>query len=382
MASYQKRGKGWNYRIRYKDATGEQKLVTDSGFHTKAAAVAAAAKVQESIDQGADPSQARVLFMDYWDKWIDTYKSGDKANTTEYRYRLFRKHLARVFDRRELKSVTPMEWQGFLNDFAAGTDLADPHQRSQDVVSKLNSYVRGMVKSAINEQVLHTDFTMRATVRGIKASGRVKFLEDDRFALVKSAAADLCGWEHAGATAVYVAAMTGMRVSEVLGLTWSSIDDKRHQLHITRSWNGVLYSFAPTKTEASVRDVEVSDEVLSVLSRYHAEQRAAYLKTGYRDPDGMIFRSHAHKVLSEAACNKALRGIEDDVAIPKDKQITFHGLRHSHVSYLISRGVDIYYLSKRLGHSDITITMKVYGHLLDKQRKQEAEKTMRALDAL
>ncbi|MFT8416701.1 MAG: tyrosine-type recombinase/integrase, partial [Lacticaseibacillus paracasei] len=62
--------------------------------------------------------------------------------------------------------------------------------------------------------------------------------------------------------------------------------------------------------------------------------------------------------------------------------ITFHGLRHSHVSYLISQGIDIYYISKRLGHSDITITMRVYGHLLDSQKRKEALKATAAMDRL
>ena len=62
--------------------------------------------------------------------------------------------------------------------------------------------------------------------------------------------------------------------------------------------------------------------------------------------------------------------------------VSVHGLRHSHVSYLLSKGVDINYASKRLGHSNVTITQQVYAHLLrDKQQSEEA-KTLNILDKI
>ena len=45
--------------------------------------------------------------------------------------------------------------------------------------------------------------------------------------------------------------------------------------------------------------------------------------------------------------------------------IRIHDFRHSHASYLISKGVNMYKISKRLGHSSIEMTMNRYGHLLD-----------------
>ena len=47
------------------------------------------------------------------------------------------------------------------------------------------------------------------------------------------------------------------------------------------------------------------------------------------------------------------------------KNFHFHSLSHSHVAYLLSEGVDIYAISKRLGHADISITLKTYAYLLD-----------------
>jgi len=46
------------------------------------------------------------------------------------------------------------------------------------------------------------------------------------------------------------------------------------------------------------------------------------------------------------------------------KKITIHDLRHSHASYLIGNGANIVAVSRRLGHSDVNITLKVYTHML------------------
>ena len=382
MASFRKRGNKYEYRIMYTDSTGQKNPYSKGGFHTKAAAESAASKIEELIERGGNPFEVDVMFLDYWDKWVETYRTGDVADITEYRYRLIRKHLNTSFAGRELRSIKPLEWQQFLNEFASGKDRPNKKERSKDMVSKVNGYVRSMVKSAINQQILFSDFTFDAKPRGREESDKVRFIEADTFAHIKQLAHDAINYGNVSMLAIYIGCMTGMRVSEVCALTWAEIDTDKRLIHVKRSWNNTTKRFKPTKTKSSVRDIEVSTEVIEVLQQYHTEQRTAYLKTGYRDDKNMIFRTRYHTVITDASINKILRGLESSINIPDEDQITFHGLRHSHVSFLISHDVDIYYISKRLGHKDITITMKVYGHLLDKRRKQEADKAVSLLDAL
>ena len=54
------------------------------------------------------------------------------------------------------------------------------------------------------------------------------------------------------------------------------------------------------------------------------------------------------------------------------KRITLHGLRHSHVSLLISKKYDIFEVSKRIGHKSVKTTQDVYGHLFDDVQKSIA----------
>jgi integrase len=56
------------------------------------------------------------------------------------------------------------------------------------------------------------------------------------------------------------------------------------------------------------------------------------------------------------------------------KQIRTHDLRHSHASFLIEKGYDIFLISERLGHEKVETTMNIYGHLYPgKQKKMVME---------
>ena len=59
--------------------------------------------------------------------------------------------------------------------------------------------------------------------------------------------------------------------------------------------------------------------------------------------------------------------------------ITIHGLRHSHASYLLYKGVSINYVSARLGHANTSITQKVYAHMLKEEKTREQDKTIEIL---
>lgn len=67
--------------------------------------------------------------------------------------------------------------------------------------------------------------------------------------------------------------------------------------------------------------------------------------------------------------NRALKRYLKQAGI--DKQgFSFHSLRHSHVAYLLSQGVDLYAISKRLGHANMSITSNVYAYFIDEYKRK------------
>ena len=74
-----------------------------------------------------------------------------------------------------------------------------------------------------------------------------------------------------------------------------------------------------------------------------------------------------NKIPTSNALNKCLHSVMKQAKINK-QGFHFHSLRHTHVAYLIGQGVDIYAISKRLGHSNVNITLSVYAYLVDEYK--------------
>jgi integrase len=144
---------------------------------------------------------------------------------------------------------------------------------------------------------------------------------------------------------------TGMRANEARSLTWNDIDG--NVVHIHRQWiNGAWHKL---KTRQSIRDVTIDSKTLELILSLKEKQ----MKSKHYKDDWFVFSgafqlpySSMSRIKDEGCDSAGLR------------RIRIHDLRHSHVSYLISKGVNIYTISRRVGHSSITMTMDVYGHLL------------------
>ena len=376
MASIAKHHGSWQYRVSYRDQNGKPKFISKSGFTTKKAASIAAAEVERKYHRGADLDQHNITLIEYWDHWLKLYKSGKHSRITEARYSTIRKQMVKYWgEDRELKSITKSDWQEFINQLG--------ETRSKDTVGKLNGYVRSMVDAAVDDQIIYSNFTHNVVIAGNEGrTGALKYLQVADLKKLLNYCVEFADYDqHIAYYLIATGALTGARYSEVLGLTWDNVDLDKRIVHIVRTWDYRYNSgFAPTKNKSSVRDIDITPELADLLARLRREQREANLAQGYRDDKQLVFRSMRHNLMTSAAINKDLRLVERDLDI--SPAITFHGLRHTHVSYLIANHVDINYISKRLGHANTTITQTVYAHLLEDTREAQVQATLDALSQL
>ncbi|MFL1695877.1 site-specific integrase [Weissella kandleri] len=121
------------------------------------------------------------------------------------------------------------------------------------------------------------------------------------------------------------------------------------------------FVYSNTKTKSSIREIEMPDKFFTQLNRYIEECSPL---------DEHIFG----ETTDTKIINKKLQALLESIG--SSKIISPHGLRHTHASVLINHGVDIQYVSERLGHSNVSITQTVYTHLLDTKRGLEADKTL------
>lgn len=369
-----KRGKTWTYRIRYRDEHGKMKSVSKSGFRTKSEAETVGLEIQKKYKESGISSNENISFYDYYISWINTYKIGRLDHTTERKYKIIGKLIKGKFGETLLKDIKRMDYQQLLDNYAK--------EHARTTVNEINGRIRKVVQDAIDERIIYSDFTRNAIVSGKPGKNKeLKFIEEDEAKKLNDLCLQNCSVRKITNNEIVFGLQTGCRIGEVVGLTWDCVDFKNKTVNINKSYDYVNKTgFKSTKTVSSVRVISIPDELVDMLHSLRTEQRELFIEQGYRDNENLVFRNFRHDITSDNAVNKTLK--KRLKTIGSKNIITFHGLRHTHASILISNGVDISYISERLGHKDITITLRVYSHLLKKARIEQNEKALNILSSL
>lgn len=174
---------------------------------------------------------------------------------------------------------------------------------------------------------------------------------------------------------VYLAIDTGMRKGELTGLTWEDIDFNKSTISINKQRHYVMgYGVLEDKpkTDAGIRTVTVSKTVMNLLKQYRKQQLKNKLKfgTAYKDEPYVFLHDDGTAIAPHRPYIWFTNFLEKH-NLPK---ITFHQLRHTNASLLISSGEDIVTVSNRLGHADKNITLNTYSHIIKSKEAKVANK--------
>lgn len=368
MASFQKRGKTWQYTVS-RMVNGESAPIRKGGFRTKKEAQVAAAEVEEKLRKGITPHLKLEPFNAYLTQWVELYKSGVSEGTlTNY------KNTIRIVD--EHFSVTPIQhikksdYQLFLNKFGEDNSL--------EYAKKVNSHIRACVLEAIDEGVIHVDFTRSVVLTGKKgkksSEKHMNYLESKRFNkhLRKKI-------EDEKRPVLYLLALafaSGMRFSELIALNRKDFNFKEGLITISKARGYSTNTGGGernTKTISSERTIRINKKTMDLFNDF--------FETTPNNIHDLVFYnpSSKYKVYSNTGVNKALKKILNEINI---EPISVHGLRHTHASISLYKDVSIQYISERLGHADVDTTIREYAHLIKEMKKRDEKKTMDIFEAI
>lgn len=173
----------------------------------------------------------------------------------------------------------------------------------------------------------------------------------------------------------FTALMTGMRLSELLGLRWSDVNLPLAELSVNRAMHRLQNHeviYRTPKTEKSRRVVALSPVTCKVL-RDHWESQAglrAHFNTSVRDID-LVFSELNGRPYIPHTISQAWRRIVRRLDL---KGVRFHDLRHTCASMLLQQGVHPKIVQERLGHSSISITLDLYSHVVPGLQHAAADK--------
>ncbi|ERI92125.1 site-specific recombinase, phage integrase family [Clostridiales bacterium oral taxon 876 str. F0540] len=194
-------------------------------------------------------------------------------------------------------------------------------------------------------------------------------------------------------TMIYLCIFGGMRAGELNGLEWTDIDWNNNTLRINRASQylpGTGTFTKSTKNESSERLIALPDIAMSVLRQYKLWQNGERKTLGnlWVDSNRIFTKANGESIFPHTLgkwFSKFIKRHNDTIMrddnIPKeDKEkylldnVNFHGLRHTNATLLIGQGVDIATVSKRLGHAEVSTTLNIYTHTLQKADRSAADK--------
>ncbi|MEN6348945.1 MAG: site-specific integrase [Syntrophomonas sp.] len=397
-------------------------------------------EVENELNQ-ASIVQDTLLLGDYLQQWLAFKKPEVEAVTYDSYKSNVEAHITPILGHIPINDLTPLHFQEFYagkkehgrlpkkkkpkegvikNDAEtkpeeAETELKTNKSLSNRSVQLLHSILHQALDRAVDLELMTKNPTEKIKPKRDKRKQKehVKINVLDAHQLVAFLEGCI---EHRDYAIIYCAAYTGARQSELIALTWNKILWDKKIIQIEESIN-LLDSgeFDPgsTKNEPSTRDIQVTERVIATLKAHRKALNKYMAATGTRNPKGLVFPDLLLPEPSEGKSDKRKgfylrrKTAKTDSEIQTTTEVinlsymnrknlsnrfstlaerfghpefTFHGLRHSHATILLSRGWYIVDVSERLGHADVDTTLRTYAHFIPKRKAEVAKKFDEIMD--
>ena len=169
-------------------------------------------------------------------------------------------------------------------------------------------------------------------------------------------------------------AQTGLRRGEAMGLRWSDIEFDNNKIRVEKTLSttkGGPYLSSP-KTEASQRRLTLNGELKGLLISHRIAQMEEAKLAGnkFLDKD-FVFSTLTGEPIDPSNFYRSVRRVCRKAGLPEHGP---HVLRHTFATLLLEDGVPIHVVSRILGHTNIRITVDIYGHLSDEGQEHAMNK--------
>ena len=315
----------WFAKFNFKDWQGNTKQKIKRGFTKKSDALAFEHEFKAKYS--AMPS---ISLQTLATAFLDDYSINHRENTFISAERNLRLYILPYFPKMPIESITPLiirKWQRIIIERGLAKSSMHAIQTTFKSLMKFAVKYYNLPKSPLDNADTLGEISTRPTFIELGEWKRIDEVIEKKH---DKAFYNLLFW-------------SGIRIGECRGLTPQDFDFDKNEISINKQLSGT--KVIPPKTKGSYRTVSMPQFVMNTVKDYF---------------DSLIeCPEYPFAVLSVPTQSKRLKAYCKKAGI---KDINIHALRHSHASLLIRLNVPITVISKRLGHSSPTMTLRIYSH--------------------
>ena len=352
-------------------ATGKERRTTRRGFKTMKEAKQAERNLLLDVEENGLPLNQSDGFQDptfeeLASLWLENYRTTVKPSTFENVRSKVEKMTEEHFKELKLKKITVAYCQKIVIELS----------KSYVLYNHYLSVINRIFKYAVLMDVLSSnpfDKVIKPKSRQTQRKGNFLTKEELKEFLKLAQNTTLSYFF----PLVHLMSYTGLRQGEALALKWSDIDFENRKITVDKTAARIKeeQTIQTPKTKNSKRVISIDSATLSILKSWKKDQIKIYFKNGkhFEGDENFIFTNQRGEWVH---IHNFIRYFKRFIADYKLKQITPHGLRHTHASLLFSAGVEPKNISDRLGHSTVHITLDLYTHITEEQRTDTVEKLL------
>ena len=331
-------GPAWRIR----DRVGGKKVIVADGYKTKTAAKRAMTLLAGDQARGdlVMPRAGSITLGEWIEKWWSARVNQLAPNTQRTEWSRIKTHIVPALGGEALSDLSPLTVQRWVSELGK--------RKAAKTVANAHGALHTILAGAVDERLIRVN-----PCANTRLPRRVP--REMRFLTEPEAARLVAAMPEYHRALVVTALGTGLRWGELAGLRVGRVDVLGGTLRVEETLSelqgGAELVFGPPKTAWSRRTVSLSDETRQALAGLVMARDVDDLV--FIGRDGHPLRTRNFRRVWLTATRTA--GVEG---------VTFHGLRHTHAAWLISAGVPLTAIQRRLGHASIQITSDRYGHLL------------------
>ncbi len=320
-------------------------------------------KAQQDLQQGLPVSANRQNVEQFLGHWLEQVaKPRVRPRTYDTYHQAVRLHITPYLGHVQLVKLTPQKVQAWLGARATA-----------GVSARRCQYARVVLRIAL-QQAVKWSLVARNAAALVDPPRVVKREIQPLTPAQARVLLDRSGSHRLGALFA-VAVALGLRQGEALGLRWQEdVDLDEGVIHVRQALQRLKggIAFVEPKSHRSRRSVALPAVVGTALKTHRVRQLEERLAAGRKwQESGLVFTTRIGTPLDPRNVTREFHALLADAGLPR---IRFHDLRHTAATLLLAQGVSPRTIMETLGHSQISLTMDTYTHVLPSLQREAAER--------